>query len=115
MIGYHPKSKQTSRSRSEIFSCSLSARGDKALSERQNNNLSEFIAENFGANATYVEGLLGRFRSDPSLVDEAWRAYFTEMLGEAPATQAAGANGGAGASPSRTGGDNTAAAADAWP
>jgi 2-oxoglutarate dehydrogenase E1 component len=51
------------------------------LSERQNNNLSEFIAENFGANATYVEGLLSRFRSDPSLVDESWRAYFTELLG----------------------------------
>jgi 2-oxoglutarate dehydrogenase E1 component len=39
------------------------------------------IAENFGANATYVEGLLGRFRSDPSLVDESWRAYFAELLG----------------------------------
>jgi 2-oxoglutarate dehydrogenase E1 component len=51
------------------------------LSEIQNNNLSEFIAENFGANATYVEGLLSRFRSDPSLVDESWRAYFTELLG----------------------------------
>src|SRR3989449_8945837 len=46
------------------------------------NELSEIIAENFGANATYVEGLLARFRSDPSLVDESWRAYFTELLGE---------------------------------
>ena len=44
-------------------------------------DLSEFIAENFGANATYVEGLLSRFRSDPESVDESWRAYFTELLG----------------------------------
>src|SRR6185503_12010796 len=45
-------------------------------------DLSEIIAENFGANATYVEGLLGRFRSNPDLVDESWRAYFTELLGD---------------------------------
>src|SRR5437867_11539174 len=45
------------------------------------NELSEIIAENFGANATYVETLLARFRSDPSLVDESWRAYFEELLG----------------------------------
>jgi multifunctional 2-oxoglutarate metabolism enzyme len=45
-------------------------------------DLSEIIAENFGANATYVETLLARFRSDPSSVDESWRAYFTELLGD---------------------------------
>jgi multifunctional 2-oxoglutarate metabolism enzyme len=45
-------------------------------------DLSEFIAENFGANATYVETLLGRWRTDPSLVDESWRTYFEELLGE---------------------------------
>jgi 2-oxoglutarate decarboxylase len=45
-------------------------------------DLSEIIAENFGANATYVEGLLGRFRSNPELVDESWRTYFTELLGD---------------------------------
>src|ERR1041385_4211724 len=44
-------------------------------------DLSELIAENFGANATYVETLLARFRSDPSLVDESWRAYLEELLG----------------------------------
>lgn len=50
-------------------------------------DLSEIIAENFGANATYVEGLLSRFRSNPDLVDESWRSYFTELLenGEAAA------------------------------
>ena len=45
-------------------------------------DLSEVIAENFGANATYVEGLLSRFRSNPDLVDESWRTYFTELLGD---------------------------------
>jgi 2-oxoglutarate dehydrogenase E1 component len=48
------------------------------------NELSEFIAESFGANATYVEALLARFRSDPALVDDSWRAYFEELLGEVP-------------------------------
>ncbi len=52
-------------------------------------DLSEVIAENFGANATYVEGLLSRFRSNPELVDESWRAYFAELLGDAASGQAA--------------------------
>ena len=49
--------------------------------EQTRTDVSEIIAENFGANATYVETLLARFRSDPSLVDESWRAYFEELLG----------------------------------
>ncbi len=56
-------------------------------------DLSALIADNFGANATYVESLLQRFRSDPALVDESWRAYFTELLGTAGATTQS--NGGA--------------------
>ena len=44
-------------------------------------DLSEVIAENFGANASYVEGLLNRFQSNPDLVDESWRSYFAELLG----------------------------------
>jgi multifunctional 2-oxoglutarate metabolism enzyme len=44
------------------------------------NDLSEIIAESFGANATYVETLLARWRSDPSLVDESWRSYFEELV-----------------------------------
>ncbi|HEV2912170.1 MAG TPA: multifunctional oxoglutarate decarboxylase/oxoglutarate dehydrogenase thiamine pyrophosphate-binding subunit/dihydrolipoyllysine-residue succinyltransferase subunit [Pyrinomonadaceae bacterium] len=57
------------------------------MSKNQNTtDLSQVIAENFGANATYVEGLLSRFRSDPSLVDESWRAYFAELLRGEPAT-----------------------------
>src|SRR5947207_13806901 len=51
-------------------------------------DLSELIAENFGANATYVEALLARFRSDPSLVDESWRTYFEELLGNGQPAQA---------------------------
>jgi 2-oxoglutarate decarboxylase len=62
--------------------------------ERSREELSEIIAENFGANATYVEGLLGRYRSNPALVDEAWRAYFAELLGDAAdGGHAAGGNG----------------------
>jgi 2-oxoglutarate dehydrogenase E1 component len=44
-------------------------------------DLSEVIAEDFGANATYVEGLLMRFRGNPESVDESWRTYFAELLG----------------------------------
>jgi 2-oxoglutarate dehydrogenase E1 component len=50
--------------------------------EQTKTDLSELIAENFGANATYVEGLLARWRSNPALVDESWQAYFEELLGE---------------------------------
>ncbi len=44
-------------------------------------NISEYISENFGANASYVEGLLNRYKSDPNSVDESWRAYFEEIVG----------------------------------
>jgi len=54
-------------------------------------NLSEYIAENFGANASYVEGLLNRFQSDPNLVDESWRAFFGDLLnGSAPQIEQTG-------------------------
>lgn len=43
-------------------------------------NLSEFIRESFGSNATYVESLLERFKTDPKLVDESWQAYFSDLL-----------------------------------
>jgi len=85
--------------------------------------LSEIIADNFGANASYVETLLARFRSDPSLVDESWRAYFEELLGNGqPASvsepRPVGVAGGfqiepgkVQPTPSRDGGDGTKAAA----
>ena len=48
-------------------------------------NISEFIAESFGSNATYVEGLLERYKQDPKLVDESWQEYFSQLLdGRAP-------------------------------
>jgi len=56
--------------------------------EQTNTDLSELIAENFGANATYVEALLARWRSDPALVDESWRAYFTELVGTGVVSEA---------------------------
>jgi len=43
-------------------------------------NISEYIAENFGANASYVEGLLSRYKADPNSVDDSWRTFFSEML-----------------------------------
>ncbi|MCA1590446.1 MAG: multifunctional oxoglutarate decarboxylase/oxoglutarate dehydrogenase thiamine pyrophosphate-binding subunit/dihydrolipoyllysine-residue succinyltransferase subunit, partial [Acidobacteria bacterium] len=43
-------------------------------------NISEYISENFGANATYVEGLLARYNADPNSVDESWREYFGDLL-----------------------------------
>jgi len=49
---------------------------------QQKPDLSQVIAEEFGANATYVEGLLERFRSNPELVDDSWRSYFTELVGD---------------------------------
>jgi multifunctional 2-oxoglutarate metabolism enzyme len=65
----------------------ISRREVISLDQQQNGtDVSELIAEDFGANATYVEALLSRFRSDPELVDESWRDYFTELLGESPVT-----------------------------
>ena len=45
-------------------------------------DLSQVIAEEFGANATYVESLLERFRNNPELVDDSWRSYFNELISE---------------------------------
>src|SRR5205085_12218489 len=82
------------QSEENFCSGSFSAGGGEALSQQQNRiDLSEFIAENFGANATYVEGLLSRFRNDPALVDESWRAYFAELLGGDGAIATAQENG----------------------
>src|SRR6187455_2879310 len=43
-------------------------------------NLSGFIKEAFGSNATYVEGLLTRYKTDPNLVDASWQEYFGTLL-----------------------------------
>lgn len=60
------------------------------MSQSVKTDLSEVIAENFGANASYVESLLSRFRSNPELVDESWRAYFVELLGNGDGQQSDG-------------------------
>ena len=63
------------------------------MSQQNKPDLSQVIAEEFGANATYVEGLLERFRSNPELVDESWRSYFNELVGngvKAPVTSTDG-------------------------
>ncbi len=43
-------------------------------------NIDEFIEDNFGANASYVQGLYDRYKSDPNLVDESWREYFDGVV-----------------------------------
>ncbi len=56
------------------------------MSENQA-KLSAFISEAFGSNATYVEGLLDRYRKDARSVDESWQVYFAELLdGGSPST-----------------------------
>ncbi|MFN0138881.1 MAG: multifunctional oxoglutarate decarboxylase/oxoglutarate dehydrogenase thiamine pyrophosphate-binding subunit/dihydrolipoyllysine-residue succinyltransferase subunit [Pyrinomonadaceae bacterium] len=52
-------------------------------------NLSEFIKEAFGSNATYVEGLLARYKTDPTSVDESWQTYFGDLLNGASTGQRA--------------------------
>jgi 2-oxoglutarate dehydrogenase E1 component len=47
--------------------------------------LDQLIADEFGANASYVSELLRQFEQNPVSVDEEWRAYFDEMLGNPPA------------------------------
>lgn len=66
-------------------------------------NLGEFINENFGSNATYVEGLLARYKTDPKSVDESWQSYFADLLnGNVPA-DAVSSNGQATAPQAETG------------
>jgi 2-oxoglutarate decarboxylase len=57
-------------------------------------DISEELASEFGANASYVAELLSRFRTNPSSVDDEWRRYFRDRFGEpapapAPAAPAA--------------------------
>ena len=56
------------------------------MSDTQKVDFAEVIAEEFGANATYVQGLLDRYRNNPELVDDSWRAYFSELLRDGSAT-----------------------------
>jgi 2-oxoglutarate dehydrogenase E1 component len=44
--------------------------------------MERLIADEFGINATYVSELLQQYEQSPTSVDEEWRAYFDELLGE---------------------------------
>jgi 2-oxoglutarate decarboxylase len=81
------------------------------LNQQNKMDLSELIAEEFGANAEYVQGLLERFRTNPDLVDDSWRSYFNEMLGGdgASATQTSGNGAKATATVAEADGDGRAA------
>jgi multifunctional 2-oxoglutarate metabolism enzyme len=46
---------------------------------------SEELLSEFGSNATYVADLLNRYRANPASVDDEWRRYFRERLGEVEA------------------------------
>ena len=45
-------------------------------------DVSEELAAEFGANASYVADLLTRYRTSPESVDDEWRQYFRERFGE---------------------------------
>jgi 2-oxoglutarate dehydrogenase E1 component len=51
--------------------------------EKTADSADELVAE-FGDNASYVADLLSRYRGDPNAVDEEWRRFFQERLGEPP-------------------------------
>jgi 2-oxoglutarate dehydrogenase complex dehydrogenase (E1) component-like enzyme len=46
-------------------------------------NISDYINEHFGANASYVEGLMARYKADAKSVDESWQIFFSDLLNEA--------------------------------
>jgi multifunctional 2-oxoglutarate metabolism enzyme len=43
--------------------------------------IANIIADDFGANATYVEDLMRQFQHNPHSVGDEWSAYFTNLLG----------------------------------
>ena len=51
-------------------------------SEKTEIDLSEELVSEFGENAAYVADLLARYRTDPTSLDEEWRAFFRERVGE---------------------------------
>ena len=52
--------------------------------EKTQVDLTEELVAEFGENASYVADLLARWRANPSAVDEEWRQFFRERLGESP-------------------------------
>src|SRR5215471_17713935 len=52
-----------------------------AATMQDNKEIASRIADDFGANATYVEDLLRQFQHNPKSVDEEWGEYFESLLG----------------------------------
>ncbi len=62
---------------------------------RDEREIASIIANDFGANATYVEDLLRQFQHNPESVGDEWEAYFTSLLGANGAVKRDGKTGGA--------------------
>jgi 2-oxoglutarate decarboxylase len=50
--------------------------------------LFEHLEDEFGANSSYVRSMLERYLSSPSLIDESWRGFFSELLANYPLDEA---------------------------
>jgi 2-oxoglutarate dehydrogenase E1 component len=83
------------------------------LSQQNTPDLSQVIAEEFGANATYVQTLLERFRNNPELVDDSWRAYFSELTSNGATTAVTATDGDGVAAPPKAAAAPAAAPAPA--
>src|SRR5262252_7875445 len=68
---------------------------------RTETDLTEDLIAEFGENATYVADLLARFRANPEAVDEEWREFFRERLGEPAVAEGGRREAGGGAPSSR--------------
>ena len=73
------------------------------------------IANDFGANATYVEDLLRQFEHNPHSVGDEWSAYFTGLLNTNGAVKAESSAVGAPAAVTSGSGSNGAATQTAKP
>ena len=51
-------------------------------SSQSTSELDQLIESEFGLNSTYVSELLQQFVSNPESVDEEWRSFFREMVGD---------------------------------
>lgn len=60
---------------------------------RDERQIATIIANDFGANATYVEDLLRQFRQSPSSVGDEWATYFNGLLGGNGAGNIGGSDG----------------------
>src|SRR5262245_19641766 len=64
---------------------------------RDNKEIASRIADDFGANATYVEDLLRQFQHNSKSVDEEWGDYCQSLLGGDGSVKVESATGAAGA------------------